>query len=47
MNEMKIEFKNILGMWYMIKNDSQPQRYHELSEKDKEFFNQFLKQYKI
>ena len=47
MNEMKIEFKNILGMWYMIKNDSQPQRYHELSEIGKEFFNNFIKESKI
>jgi hypothetical protein len=43
---MKVEFKNIGGIWYMLKNDSQPQRYHELSDTEKEFFNQFIKEFK-
>ncbi len=43
---MKIEFKNIAGIWYCLINDSPPQRYHELSDSEKEFFNQFLKEFK-
>ncbi len=43
---MKIEFKNISGIWYAIINNSQPQRYYELSESEKQFFNNFIKEFK-
>lgn len=43
---MKIEFTNIGGIWYCIINGSTPQRYHELSEKEKDVFNSFIKAFK-
>ena len=44
---MKIEFKNIAGIWYALINDGIPQRYHELSDTEKLFFNQFIKEFKM
>ena len=43
---MKIEFRNIGGIWYAIINDSPPQRYNELSDSEKEYFNTFIREFK-
>lgn len=43
---MKLEFRNIGGIWFCIINGSPPQRYHELSESEKVFFNDFIKEFK-
>lgn len=43
---MEIKFKNIGGIWYAIINNSQPQRYHELSDSEKQIFNNFIKEFK-
>ena len=43
---MKIEIKNIGGIWYILINDSLPKRYNELNDSEKKFFNTFLKEFK-